>query len=72
MRDPQIFDIAAKDHDAVRPGCPDVIVGAVLHDAGDPEVALEIGCGTGRLTKSLARGGLQGRRPIRANSPANV
>lgn len=59
MRDPRTFDEAAEDYDAVRPGYPDAIVDAVLHDAIDPRAALEIGCGTGQLTRSLARHGLR-------------
>jgi ubiquinone/menaquinone biosynthesis C-methylase UbiE len=51
-----LFDTVAEDYDAVRPSYPDEIVGFVVATAGigpgDP--VLEIGCGTGQLTRQLA------------------
>jgi ubiquinone/menaquinone biosynthesis C-methylase UbiE len=51
-----LFDAVAGDYDEVRPGYPDEIVGFLVATAGvgpgDP--VLEIGCGTGQLTRQLA------------------
>jgi SAM-dependent methyltransferase len=53
------FDTVANLYDEVRPGYPDVIVDAVVDRSRLPAGGriLEIGCGTGQITRPLARRG---------------
>ncbi|MEP7190379.1 MAG: class I SAM-dependent methyltransferase [Roseiflexaceae bacterium] len=53
------FDTVASLYDEVRPGYPDVIVDAVIERSGLPAKGriLEIGCGTGQITRPFARRG---------------
>ena len=53
------FDTVASLYDEVRPGYPDVIIDAVIERSGllvDGHI-LEIGCGTGQITRPFARRG---------------
>jgi SAM-dependent methyltransferase len=51
-----LFDSRARDYDVARPGYPLALIRALLERARLPEGGrvLEIGCGTGQLTKLLA------------------
>jgi len=53
------FDTVASLYDEVRPGYPDVIIDAVIERSGLPAKGriLEIGCGTGQITRPFARRG---------------
>ena len=53
------FDTVASLYDEVRPGYPDVIIDAVIERSGLPAEGriLEIGCGTGQITRPFARRG---------------
>jgi SAM-dependent methyltransferase len=53
------FDAVASLYDEVRPGYPDVIIDAIVELSGLPAEGriLEIGCGTGQITRPLARRG---------------
>ena len=53
------FDRIATLYDEVRPGYPDVIIDAIIERSGLPAEGriLEIGCGTGQITRPLARRG---------------
>ncbi len=55
----ELFNSAAQDYDAIRPGYPDALIEDVVTLSGIPEhgQALEIGCGTGQATLPLARRG---------------
>lgn len=57
----EIFDEDAELYDAARPGYPDQLVDDLIALGGitPGEVLLEIGCGTGQLTVSLARRGFR-------------
>lgn len=57
----EIFDEDAKLYDAARPGYPDELVNDLIALGGitPGDVLLEVGCGTGQLTVSLARRGFQ-------------
>jgi ubiquinone/menaquinone biosynthesis C-methylase UbiE len=56
-----LFDEIADRYDATRRGCPSEIIEAVIRTAGlgPGAVVLEIGCGTGQLTRSLAASGFR-------------
>src|SRR5436309_12272621 len=56
-----VFDGVAEDYDRHRPSYPDVLVDRACEAAGTgPGAAvLEIGCGTGQLTRSLLARGLR-------------
>ena len=53
------FDTVASLYDEVRPGYPDVIINAIIERSGLPAEGriLEIGCGTGQITRPFARRG---------------
>jgi SAM-dependent methyltransferase len=53
------FDTVASLYDEVRPGYPAVIIDAVIERSGLPAEGriLEIGCGTGQITRPFARRG---------------
>ena len=54
------FGLAAEEYDLVRPGCPAVLVDAVLaHCGGTGVSALEAGAGTGKATRVFAARGLR-------------
>jgi SAM-dependent methyltransferase len=56
-----VFDEVAEDYDRHRPSYPDVLMDQACESAGIGAGAtvLEIGCGTGQLTRSLLAGGLR-------------
>ena len=53
------FDTVASLYDEVRPGYPDVIIDAIIERSGLHAEGriLEIGCGTGQITRPFARRG---------------
>ncbi len=59
VRDPLHLDRTAAAYDAVRPGYPGPLIDAVLAEAGTVTETLELGCGSGQLTRSLATRGLK-------------
>src|ERR1700755_1366206 len=56
-----VFDEVAEDYDRHRPGYPDVLVDQACEAAaiGPGAEVLELGCGTGQLTRSLLARGLR-------------
>jgi len=56
-----VFDTVAAEYDRNRPGYPDELVDRAVQAAGltDGDRVLEIGCGTGQLTRSLVGRGLR-------------
>jgi SAM-dependent methyltransferase len=53
------FDTVASLYDEVRPGYPDAIIDAIIERSGLPAESriLEIGCGTGQISRPFARRG---------------
>ncbi|HEV3033218.1 MAG TPA: class I SAM-dependent methyltransferase [Solirubrobacteraceae bacterium] len=54
-----VFDEVAEDYDRHRPTYPDVLVDRACEGIGPGAAVLEIGCGTGQLTRSLLARGLR-------------
>jgi SAM-dependent methyltransferase len=54
-----VFDRVAEDYDRHRPTYPDVLVDRACEGIGRGAAVLEIGCGTGQLTRSLLARGLR-------------
>jgi SAM-dependent methyltransferase len=54
-----VFDEVAEDYDRHRPTYPDVLVDRACQGIGPGAAVLEIGCGTGQLTRSLLARGLR-------------
>jgi SAM-dependent methyltransferase len=57
--DGRVFDEIAEDYDRHRPAYPDVLVDRACEGIGHGAAVLEIGCGTGQLTRSLLARGLR-------------
>jgi SAM-dependent methyltransferase len=55
----RVFDEIAEDYDRHRPTYPDVLVDRACEGINPGAAVLEIGCGTGQLTRSLLARGLQ-------------
>ncbi len=55
----RVFDEVAEDYDRHRPTYPDVLVDRACGGIGPGAAVLEIGCGTGQLTRSLLARGLR-------------
>jgi SAM-dependent methyltransferase len=55
----RVFDEIAEDYDRHRPSYPDALVDRACEDIGPGATVLEIGCGTGQLTRSLLTRGLR-------------
>jgi SAM-dependent methyltransferase len=55
----RVFDEVAEDYDRYRPSYPDVLVDRACESIGPGAAVLEIGCGTGQLTRSLLARGLR-------------
>jgi SAM-dependent methyltransferase len=55
----RVFDEIAEDYDRHRPSYPDVLIDRACQGVGHGAAVLEIGCGTGQLTRSLLARGLR-------------
>ncbi len=55
----RVFDEVAEDYDRHRPTYPDALVDRACEGIGPGTAVLEIGCGTGQLTRSLLARGLR-------------
>lgn len=55
----RVFDAVAEDYDRHRPTYPDVLVDRACEGIDRGAAVLEIGCGTGQLTRSLLARGLR-------------
>jgi SAM-dependent methyltransferase len=55
----RVFDDVAEDYDRHRPTYPDALVERACEGIGSGAEVLEIGCGTGQLTRSLLTRGLR-------------
>jgi SAM-dependent methyltransferase len=55
----RVFDDVAEDYDRHRPSYPDALVDRACEGVGPGAEVLEIGCGTGQLTRSLLARGLR-------------
>jgi SAM-dependent methyltransferase len=55
----RVFDEVAEDYDRHRPTYPDMLVERACEGIGPGAAVLEIGCGTGQLTRSLLGRGLR-------------
>ncbi len=55
----RVFDQVAEDYDRYRPTYPDVLVDRACEGIDPGAAVLEIGCGTGQLTRSLLTRGLR-------------
>jgi SAM-dependent methyltransferase len=55
----RVFDEVAEDYDRHRPTYPDALVDRACEGVGPGGAVLEIGCGTGQLTRSLLARGLR-------------
>src|SRR6516162_5519733 len=57
----KVFDQIAAEYDRHRPAYPDELIDQACRAAGigSGDAVLEVGCGSGQLTRSLARRGLR-------------